>query len=151
MLYNISRLRRDNMLSIYTDRSLIAKDNIIYDNEAFFRRNTIKDEDAMRSIIKAIDLGEFIDTTKFEDRFGVVLYTTCLSTGAKTLINIANSDKVINGCELGQNAVDYMLWNLNGRVFFKKGTLELDECVDYSRILINNKHVNNLSEVEELL
>lgn len=139
------------MLSIYTDRSLITKDNIIYDNEAFFRRNTIKDEDAMRNIIKAIDLGEFIDTTKFKDRFGVVLYTTCLSTGAKTLINIANSDKVINGCELGQNAIDYMLWNLNGRVFFKKGTLDLDECVDYSRILINNKHVNNLSEVEELL
>lgn len=139
------------MLSIYTDSALIAKDDVIYDNEAFFRRNIIKDEEAMKNIIKAIDLGEFMDITKFKDRFGIVLYTTCLSTGAKTLINIANSDKVINGCELGQNAIDYMLWNLNGRVFFKKGTLELDECLDCNRLLINNKHVNNLSEAEELL
>ena len=140
------------MLNIYTDESFLTEDNFIYDNEAYFKRNSDRDKVVMSNVISAIEHGVYIDDRKFYDRFGVAIYCSCISTGAKTLINIASSDKIINGCELGENARDYMFWNIDGSVYLKPSNMDsLDESLDITRIRVNGKPVNSVEELEALL
>ena len=63
--------------------------------------------DAVKNIIKAVDVGNMIDESTFEDRFGVRLYLSELSTGCKAAICVAlMPDQMIDLQECGLNARD---------------------------------------------
>ena len=58
----------------------------IVDIDASFSKLEIMVNDAVKNIIKAVDAGNMIDESTFEDRFGVRLYLSELSTGCKAAI-----------------------------------------------------------------
>ena len=139
------------MLQIFTDKTLFNKDNFIFDNEMFFYNNP-KNTEVMKNVIVAIEGGKYLDEKRFYDRFGVAVYCSSMSTGAKTLINIASSDKVINGNEMGSNAREYMVWHIDGMVYLERsGCVELEGEIDLSRIRINNEVVKSIEDLEAVL
>jgi hypothetical protein len=79
----------------------------IVDIEAEFSKILITVDDNIRKIIKAVDKGELLDTNKFKDRFGVVLYVSELSTGCKAAIcTYFNPNSIVDTQECGLNARD---------------------------------------------
>ena len=138
-------------MEIFTDKSLFNEEDFVMDNESFFLKNPKNDEVAAH-VIEAIEEGKYLDCQRFYDRFGVAVYNSCMSTGAKTLINIASSNKVINGNELGANAREYMLWCIDGKVFIEpSGCVEIEGDLDLSRIRLNNNPVTSIDELEGVL
>ena len=79
----------------------------IVDIDASFSKLEIVVNDAVKNIIKAVDAGNMIDESTFEDRFGVRLYLSELSTGCKAAICVAPMpDQMIDLQECGLNARD---------------------------------------------
>ena len=79
----------------------------IVDIDAAFSKLEIVVNDAVKNIIKAVDAGNMIDGSTFEDRFGVRLYLSELSTGCKAAICVAlMPDQMIDLQECGLNARD---------------------------------------------
>ena len=139
------------MLEIFTDRTLFDEKDFIFDNEAFFMVNP-RDNKVMSNVIQAIENGKYLDEKRFYDRFGIAIYCSNMSTGAKTLINIASSDKVINGNEMGSNAREYMVWCIDGKVYLNPShCVELQGELDLSRIRVNGKNVESLEDLEAVL
>ena len=92
------------MLEVY-DAEVMKAD--IVDIDAEFSKILITVDDNMRRIVKAIDQGELIDSNKFMDRFGVVLYLSELSTGCKAAICVyKNAELIVDTQECGLNARD---------------------------------------------
>ena len=79
----------------------------IVDIDAAFSKLEIVVNDVVKNIIKAVDTGNMIDESTFEDRFGVRLYLSELSTGCKAAICVAlMPDQMIDLQECGLNARD---------------------------------------------
>ena len=77
------------------------------DIDAAFSKLEIVVNDAVKNIIKAVDAGNMIDGSTFEDRFGVRLYLSELSTGCKAAICVAlMPDQMIDLQECGLNTRD---------------------------------------------
>lgn len=92
------------MLQVYDAE--IEKADIV-DIDAAFSKLEISVDEAVRNIVKAVDLGDVIDGTTFVDRFGVKLYLSELSTGCKAAICVVlMPDKIIDLQECGLNARD---------------------------------------------
>ena len=60
-------------------------------------------------LVEVIDEGKLIDSRTFVDRFGVTLYTSCLSTGCKAALLVNNIDDVVDLRECGINAISAYL------------------------------------------
>lgn len=140
------------MLEIFTDKSLFKEEDFVFDNENYFNTNS-KNEKICSEVIQAIESGTYLDERRFYDRFGVALYMRCLSTSSKTLINIASSDKVFYGNELGSNAREYMIWCIDGKVFLEPTQSVSIEgsAFELDRIRINGVKPSCIEDIESVL
>lgn len=92
------------MLHVYDAE--IEKADVV-DIDAAFSKLEINVNEAIKNIVKAVDLGDVVDGTTFVDRFGVKLYLSELSTGCKAAICVVlMPDKIIDLQECGLNARD---------------------------------------------
>lgn len=100
------------MLTIYKKRSDVPKDlRIIDNNDVFFAGLAkIPDTPLVSDILKTIDGAKRISDTMFEGKFVKgAIYASCLSTGAKTLLNIIQHPNFcFNVIECGLNALDFI-------------------------------------------
>lgn len=141
-------------LTIYTDRKQIpAGVEIIEDNDAQFAFTGVKVNDTTKALVKEIDEGDLVSASRFVDRFGVSLYTSELSTGSKTAINVdTNPDKVVNVVECGLNAITSIVENCRTGMILNEyecggyGT-GLDVNID---IIYNGVHYTNSDDFEEI-
>ena len=79
----------------------------IVDIDAAFSKLEIVVNDAVKNIIQGVDTGNMIDVSTIEDRFGVRLYLSELSTGCKAAICAAlMPNQIIDLQECGLNARD---------------------------------------------
>lgn len=125
--------------------------NYIFDNESYFGSYELEGSEINKYIINEIDGGSYVDKSVYLDEYGCRLYLTCLSTGAKTLLNIANTDSLCNGVEMGQNALDILFGCVDGNVYFTHtGGVDIPEYIDLSRITINGRTVNTVKELEDI-
>ena len=120
-------------LHVYLDREDIPEEiEVIRDNERFFIEHTmpILDE-RMNELSKGIDNATYLDNTRCYDRFGVAIYLMDLSTGGKTILNIAyHPDKCFSLIQTGENACVVLGTLTEGHVYdglpnFKSGS---DKC-----------------------
>ena len=78
----------------------------INDIEAYFSTVELTGTIEEKLAINKIDLGTYKNSTQFEDRFNVTLYTDELSTGCKACLLVLNKpNDVISLKECGDNAV----------------------------------------------
>lgn len=141
------------MLNIFTSIELIPKEKkFINDNEKYFEALGFYSRKVVEPILKYIEHGSWRDRTTFTDRFGVTLYSDCVSTGTKTLINITSSNDVFNGCEMGENAINYLFSTLDGNVYLKPTfDFKINSIVDVSNILVDGQSVGSIDELEDKL
>lgn len=140
------------MLNIYVGCNKIPKDAIIaWDNEVEFLYTALEDTKEVRSILENVEHAKYNDKASFIDRFGYKLYSDCLSTGAKTLLNINyQTDKVFYGGELGWNSLQELLKLKNGNVFFTDGFEKFIQPEEGSEtVTVNGIICNNVLEMEE--
>lgn len=101
----------------------MVKDNPMYvlDNEAFFARYPVVWDEFSKSIISEIDKGTYYDNFTFKDRLGVKLYNSCLSTGAKTLLNIySHPEYIFDFREAGDNCIELFLTRMTGSIYIPR-------------------------------
>lgn len=142
------------MLNIYTALELMPRDMcFVKDNEKYFETLGFYSREVVEPILKDIEHGQWRDRRTFTDRFGVVLYSDCVSTGTKTLINITStSDNIFNCCEIGTNAIEYLLSSLDGNVYLKPTfDFQINKQIDTRNIRVNGKGVSGIKELEEEL
>lgn len=123
------------MLEVY-DAELIKAD--IIDIEAAFSRLLIPEDEIINNLIHSIDRGNRIDNTRFEDRFGTVLYLSELSTGCKAAIcAYAYPDSIIDLQECGLNARDAIFnYCENGKILLHDfGVTVVDMKIRQSKIV----------------
>ena len=140
------------MLNIFLYEQNKPKKDYVHDAEGFIYKVGIPDNEVSKLIISQIDKASYLNIYEFTDRFGYKLPMSFLSTGSKILLEIANSSRVINGLEMGQNAFDLMLQSLDGNVYFDSvDRFELPDSINISRISVNGKVYSNLLELENAL
>lgn len=101
-------------LNIFTNISSFSHSNFIFDVESGFRGCGIRNTDYNKKVLKIIENGSYINKSKFLDRFGVMLYSTSLSTSSKAYMCLDSfPEKVINFSEVG---------NKTGNLLFDKDT-----------------------------
>ena len=92
------------MLEVY-DAELVKAD--IIDIDAAFSQLIVNVDENIKRMVKAIDQGELIDSSRFIDRFGVNLYLSELSTGCKAAIcTYFHPEAIVDLQECGLNARD---------------------------------------------
>lgn len=80
------------------------------DVEALFSITKFAGTDTDKAFVRDIDRGTYMSDMLFKDRFGVSLYTTCLSTGCKGAICVTNNPELcIDSIEMGSNAFYYLV------------------------------------------
>jgi len=79
----------------------------VIDIDAAFSKLGITVTESVKNIVKAVDSGTLINGSTFEDRFGVRLYLSELSTGCKAAICVLMMpDCIVDLQECGLNARD---------------------------------------------
>ena len=106
------------MLTIYFKDIDAPTENIIDDIEEAFCTFRLTGTKVERAAIEEIEKGKYRDSRVFEDRFGVCLYTDCLSSGSKAMMVVGHyPDKVVNCVECGANAITSIAMNCdNGAI-----------------------------------
>lgn len=115
-------------------------DNLTYihDVDSFFERMRIKDNDFSRRVIMEIDMGNYIESDMFIDRFGRGLYIGCLSTSSKILLALNQyPNYLINATEIGSNAIDLILDIPDANVYFQHSYIEFNN--DVKEVYLNDK------------
>jgi hypothetical protein len=101
----------NGMLQIFIDE--IPEDiklELINNVEEQFAKITVHGTELDKKLIKEIEQGEYYDTERFIDRFGIGLHYSEMSTGCKAALCVANSpDKIIDLKECGINARDEII------------------------------------------
>ena len=140
------------MLNILLGVSNKPKDNYIHDAEKFIYKVGILDNEISRVILEEIEEAEYLNASDYIDRYGYKLPITLLSTGSKILLEVANSNYIINGLELGQNAFDLLIECVDGSIYFDEvDRFELPDNFDLSRISVNGVVYNTLLDLENAL
>lgn len=107
------------MLNIYIGKDNLPRDKIfVYDPESVTSMIDLNKNDRARDIIQYLELGKVIDSSKFYDRFGIGMYTDAISTTAKILLLIDQTDYIINANELGLNGIKILEDYTDGNVYF---------------------------------
>ena len=89
------------MLRIYLD-VVDTKIPVIHDIESEFTTVVLQDTEEVRKIISTLEKGVYVDANSFDDRFGIRLPITDLSTGCKTaLVVLCEPGKVVDTFECG--------------------------------------------------
>jgi hypothetical protein len=140
------------MLNIIIGKDSKPTENYIHDAESLIPLIGIDDNIVSREILKQIERGEYLSKGFFIDRTGCKVSALYLSTGSKALLSINNTDKIINGAELGLNAFEFLIQNVNGNVYFDNvDRFELPEYFTLSNISVNGKVCNTVLELENEL
>ena len=141
------------MLEIFTSKDLIDKDKFILDCNSYFYKVGIQDTDECKNIISVIDGASYLSRDRVLDRFGIAIYSDCISTSSKILICMSCEDKVFNGVELGDNAIEYMLSSCNGKVLLEpRGFYSVNfDYANLSNIIVDGKAIHSIDELEDYI
>lgn len=128
-------------LNIYTSKSEIPSElKFIISNDNFFNQHSIQDTPLNREILQKIDKATYKSKLEVINRGAKSISREHLSTGCKTLLNIANNpDKCFNMAECGQNVLSLLPLITNGNILWEYPVLHYlgnTEC----DIKIHNKH-----------
>lgn len=98
------------MINVYIGEQNLPKDRkFIFDPLPLLSLAKVPDTSFVRKVISDIDRGEYYDDRFFTSRFGGQLWYKDLSAGSSTLLVMyLYPDYVINGIELGTNALAYI-------------------------------------------
>ncbi|MBR3102490.1 MAG: hypothetical protein IKQ27_01145 [Lachnospiraceae bacterium] len=100
------KLRFRNEKDTY-DESIVE-----HDIEKLFFATTIEKNDLTVRLLKQIENAEYVSSSKYRDRFGIVLSISDLSTGTKAALCVQyHTDRIIDLVECGFNAIDAILEN----------------------------------------
>ncbi len=109
-------------LTVYRNISEIPG-NIEYidGNDSFFNvRTKLKNTTFCKDVLSVIDQASYLDENEFYDRRGVSVYSSELSTGAKTLLNIeSHPDVCFDVLECGENALELIPRIKNGNIVWE--------------------------------
>lgn len=75
-------------LNIFIDEQNVDKSRLIFDVESFFTGTFLRNDDFTRRVLKEIEDAKYQNEVTFIDRFGLGLYTSCLSTTSKILLAV---------------------------------------------------------------
>ena len=132
-------------MNIYIGKENLPKDaKFIFDVEQFFPQVLIRDCEFNREVIRAIDKGEYVSHTLFNDRFGRGLYSKCFSPRHQILILLnQRPDIVVNCAEIGSNALDYIVKCPNGNAFFPNNDFDI-QSNPTCNVSVNGKECGSL-------
>lgn len=141
------------MITIYKDKDDIPSNmEYIELNDVFFNQNTVtKLDDRAKEIIEQIDEAKWISKYKIVSKFnGVTLDVDCLSTGCKTVLNVAYfPDRVFCLKECGDNALE-ILYNLEeGLVYSDYAMIPFDMKVVKVAVGTKVKIIDDYEELKE--
>lgn len=140
------------MLNIILDKNSITEDMYIHDVDRYFPYVGIKDNKISRTIIEKLEGGKYLSENSYIDRYGFKINMLDLSTGSKTLILVANTNRVINGCEIGQNAFELLIQSIDGSIYLDDiDRFELPEYFNLSEVLVDGKQSSTVLELENKL
>ena len=130
-------------LKIYTDKKDIPKDMMFINyNDLFFAGETLLNDDISNEIMKSIDKAAYSSPNTFvgRDKSLGSLNKGLLSTGCKTLLNIANNpDKCFDVVECGPNALSMLPLITEGNILWEVPVLHYRGNIGCD-IIINEKH-----------
>ena len=124
-------------------QSIEPSDNIndsstIVDINRYFRLVELSESTLAKTFIQEIDGGEYIDGSRFKDRFGVILDTEELSTGCKAAIVLANNpNKQVSLLECGTSAILSIIKHINDGSAIIYDRVSKFDVVDPSKIKID--------------
>lgn len=137
------------MLNIYIGRDKLPKDKkFILDVETAFLNVDMFGSEFQKSVIKEIDRGEYLDKSRFVDRFGNYLYLSELSTGSKALLLAeAFPNLIINFDEVGLNAIALLDGINNASIYFSSRS----DSLFYTKELSLNGSATSISILNSLI
>lgn len=102
------------MLHIYFRETFdYNRQPVILDVERAFRSSDLTGSELERKLMSEIEGGSYLDSSAFVDAFGYKLPISCLSTGCKCALLVANTpDAIIDIIECGNNARDAIIRNI---------------------------------------
>lgn len=145
------------MLHLYVgDSSLIPKDlKFIKDAEAEFVDTKLRDDEFTRTVLRELEQAEYVDEEVFKDRFGRELYSSCLSTGLKTLLLLAYNPTAVVDCnELGISGWGFLSLLKDGYAYFENREFEyhpFDGIEEYRTVEVNGLICNSYVTVNAVI
>lgn len=141
-------------LFIYTKQQDIPDSmQFVNYNDIFFDSIPLDDSEVSKEILKKIDNAEYSSPNTFVGRDVSLgnLNKNLLSTGCKTMLNVANKpDICFDVIECGQNALEVLPLIKNGNILWKNPALHLLNDSDCD-ICVDNKKFTRFSQVLEYL
>ncbi len=99
-------------LRFRNEKNTYDEELVEHDIEKLFFSTTIENNEATRKLLKQIENAEYISSSKYKDRFGIILSINDLSTGTKAALCVLyHPDKIIDLVECGNNAIDAIIEN----------------------------------------
>lgn len=141
-------------LRIYVKKSDIPNGiKIVNYNDKFFNLVSLKNDSVTRDILLHIDRARYnsADTFIGRDETLGALNKSCLSTGSKTLLNIAyRADVCFDVIECGQNALRELVKIKEGIVLWECPVLLIHDAEECD-IVINDRRFLNTMEFAEYI
>lgn len=136
-------------LKIYTNKQDLRSNlKLINYNDEFFKGESLKDNALTRKIMKEIDHAEYSSENTFLGRDESLgrLNKEHLSTGCKTLLNIAsNPDKCFDVIECGINVLSLLPLIKEGNILWEVPVLHYVGNIECD-IIIHNKHFSDFKQ-----
>lgn len=109
-------------INIYIGSENLPKDKVlVFDVEAAILAVKITGNAFQKKVLREVEKGKYKDGKFFIDRFGGQLYYTEMSTGSKALFELEGlPDKIINGAEMGFNALRLVTDIPECSIYFKQ-------------------------------
>lgn len=138
------------MINIYMNKEKIPETKIlIYDPEEAFLNVEMNGNEFQRTVLKEIEKGEYIDSMRFKDRFGNMLYYTDMSTSSKILLEAESLNGcVINATEIGLNATKYIWLLKDASLYFNGRSSSFLADVDAIEVLVDG--TSNYTSLQQL-
>lgn len=97
-------------INVYIGKENLPKEKVlVFDVEAAILAVRVIGSAFQRKVLAELEQGEYKDGRVFIDRFGNHLYYTEMSAGSKALFELEGlPDKVVNGAEMGFNALRFV-------------------------------------------
>lgn len=112
------------MLNIYTDPNIMNGKRFLFDSNLVMTGVRLQDNKYTRSVLKNIDKATYLSETYFLDRNGAKVSSMNLSTTAKVLLGLPESQGyILNGVEIGDNCGKLLLQNKSGDIWIPMGRL----------------------------
>ena len=122
-------------LWVITDKQELISSGIKYVdyNDVFFDGALLKDNKLTRQILECIDKAKYFNQNCFVGRDPQLgaLNKSCLSTGCKTLLNIANNPTIcFDVCGCGDNALEALSFIHDGIIYWENPVLFLTQDLE---------------------